>query len=59
VGVEERCIQEFGVETRGKKTTGRSRHRREDNIIMDIPYMGCRGMDWIAVDQNRGRWQFL
>jgi hypothetical protein len=54
-GVEERCIQRFGVETRGKKTTGRPRHRREDNIKMDISNVGCGSMDWIAVNQNRGR----
>jgi len=43
------------VETRGKETTGRPRHRREDNIKMDIPYVGYRGMDCVAVDQNRDR----
>jgi hypothetical protein len=52
-GVEERYIQGFGVETRGKKTTGRHRHRRGDNIKIDIPEVGCEGMDWIALDQNR------
>jgi hypothetical protein len=54
-GAEERCIQTFGVETRGKETTGRSRRRREGNIAMDILEVGCGGMDWIAVDQNRDR----
>ena len=54
-GVEERCIQGFGVETRGKEYTGRPRHRSEDNFAMDIPEAGCGGMDWIALDQNRDR----
>jgi hypothetical protein len=26
---------------------GRSRHRWEDNIKMDLKEMGCGGMDWI------------
>jgi len=54
-GVEERCIQGFGVEIRGRETNGRPKHRREENIKMDIPEVGCGGMHWIALDQNRDR----
>jgi hypothetical protein len=43
------------VETRGKETIGRLRHRREDNVKMDIPEVGCGGMDWIDLDQNGDR----
>jgi hypothetical protein len=43
------------VETRGKETTGRLRHRSKDNIKMDIPELSCGGMDWIALDQKRDR----
>jgi len=54
-GVQEKCIQGFGVEIRGRETTGRPRHRRGDNIKMDIPQVGCGDMHWIALDQNRDR----
>ena len=33
---EERCIQGFGEESRGKIPFGRPRHRWEDNIKMDL-----------------------
>jgi len=39
-GVEERCIEGFGMETREKETFRRPRHRREENIKMDIPEVG-------------------
>ena len=42
-----------------KRLTGRPRHRREDNIKMDLQEMGCGGMDWINLAQNRDRWQAL
>ena len=41
----------------GKRTLGRPRHRREDNIKMDLQEVGCEGMDWIGVAQDRDRRQ--
>jgi hypothetical protein len=41
----------------GKKPLGRPRHRREDNIKMDLQEVGCEGMDWIDLAQGRDRWQ--
>jgi len=38
---------------------GRPRHRWEDNIKMDLPEVGCRGMDWIEQAQDRDRWWVL
>jgi len=38
---------------------GRPRHRWEDNIQMDLQEMGCGGMDWIELAQNRDRWRAL
>jgi hypothetical protein len=37
----------------GKKPLGRTMCRWEDNIIMDLSEMGCGGMIWIDVAQNR------
>ena len=38
---------------------GRPRRRWEDNIKMDLQEMGCGGMGWIDVAQDRDRWQAL
>jgi hypothetical protein len=38
---------------------GRPRRRWDDNIKMDLQEVGCGGMDWIEVAQDRGRWRAL
>jgi hypothetical protein len=43
----------------GKRTLGRPRHRWEDNIKMDVQKVGCEGMDWLDVAQDRDRWWAL
>jgi hypothetical protein len=43
----------------GKRPLGRLRHRWEDNIKMDLQDVGCGGMDWIELAQDRDRWQAL
>jgi hypothetical protein len=43
----------------GKRPLGRSRHRCEDNIKMDLQELGCGGMDWIDWSQDRDRWRAL
>jgi hypothetical protein len=43
----------------GKKTFGRSRRRWEDNIKMDLQKVGCGGMDFIELVQDRDRWRAL
>jgi hypothetical protein len=40
----------------GKRPLGRPRHRWEDNIKMDLQKVGCGGMDWIDLAQDRDRW---
>jgi len=36
-----------------------NRRRWEDNIKLDFQEVGCVGMDWIEVAQDRDRWQAL
>jgi hypothetical protein len=43
----------------GKRPLRRLRRRWEDNIKMDLKEMGCRGMDWIELAQDRDRWRAL
>ena len=38
--------------SKGKRPFGRTRHRWED-IKMDLQEVGCWGMDWIDLAQNR------
>jgi len=39
----------------GKRPIGRSKHRWEDNIKMDLQEVGCGGMEWIELAQDRDR----
>ena len=47
------------LKSEGKRPLGRPRRRWEDNIKMDLQEVGCGGMDWIELAQNRDRWQTL
>jgi len=40
-----------------KRTLGRPRRRWEDNSKMDFQELGCGGMDWIDLAQDRDRWR--
>jgi hypothetical protein len=43
----------------GKRPLGIARHIWEDNIKTDIQEVGCEGMDWIELAQDRGKWRAL
>jgi len=38
---------------------GRSRHRWEDNIEMDLQEVGCGGMEWINLAHDRAKWRAI
>ena len=40
-----------------KRPLGRPRHRRVDNIRMDLQEVGCGYMDWIGRAQDTDRWR--
>ena len=43
----------------GNRPLVRPRRRWEDNIKMDLQEVGCSGMDWIELAQDRDRWRAL
>ena len=43
----------------GERPLGRPRCRWEDNIKVDLQEVGCGGMDWIELAQDRDRWRAL
>ena len=43
----------------GKIPLGRYRRRWDDNIKMELLEVGCGGMDWIKLAQDRERWRAL
>jgi hypothetical protein len=43
----------------GKTPRGRPRRRWEDNIKMDLQEIGCGGLGWFDLAQDRDRWRAL
>ena len=43
----------------GRRPLGGPRPRWEDNNRMDLQGVGCGGVDWIELAQDRDRWRAL
>jgi hypothetical protein len=57
---EERIVYRILVgKPEGKRPLRRPRSRWEENIKMDLQEVGCGGMGWIELAQNRDRWRAL
>jgi len=41
----------------GKRPLGIPKRRREDTIKIDFQEVGCGGIDWIELAQDRDRWR--
>jgi len=41
----------------GKRTLERSRRKWENNIEIDLQKVGCGGLDWIDLAQDRDGWR--
>ena len=55
---ERRCIYSvLVVKPERKRPLGKTRSRWEENIKMYLQEVGCGGMDWMDMDQDRDRWR--
>jgi len=56
--VKSRCVHRVLVgKPEGKRPLGRPRRRWKDNIMVDLQEVGCGGMDWNELVQDRDRWR--
>jgi len=58
-GGEERYIQGLWGNLRERAHLGDPRRRGKNNIKMDLQKVGCGGMDWIELYQDRDKWRAL
>ena len=59
MGEKRSVYRVFVGKAEGKRPLGIPRRRWEDNIKMDLLEVGCGGMDWIELAQDRVRWPAL
>jgi hypothetical protein len=59
VGEERGVYRVLVGKPEGKRPLGRPMHRWEDNIRMDLQEVGCGGLDWIGLAQDRERWRAI
>ena len=58
-GREQGLYTAFVGKSEGKKPLGRPGLRWEDSIEMDLNEVGCEGMDWIDLAQDKKSWREL
>ena len=58
-GGEVRCIRVLLGKIHGKRPLRKPRHRWEDNSKMYLEEVGCGGMYWIKLAQDRDRWRAI
>jgi hypothetical protein len=57
---EERDVYRVSVrKPERKRPLGRTRRRWEDKSRLDLQEVGCGGMDWIGMAQDRDRWRAI
>jgi len=56
---KERVFEGFVSETWGERDHLETSRRWEDDIKKDLQEMGCGGMDWIELAQDRHSWRAL
>jgi hypothetical protein len=59
MGRRETCTGFSWGTLKRKRPLGRHRRRWEDNIKMDLQEVGCGGMNWIELAQDRESWRAL
>ena len=57
--VWERVEAYTGVSWGEKRPLGRPRRRWENNNKMDLHEVGCGGVDWIELAQDRDKWRAI
>jgi hypothetical protein len=58
-GSTNRGEEEREEKPEGRRTLGRSRRRRVDNIKVDLEDIGWGGVEWIDRGQDRDQWRAL
>jgi len=56
MGERKRVHRVWWEKPEGKIPLGRPRSRWKDNIKMGLQEVGCGGLDWVELDQDRDRW---
>jgi hypothetical protein len=59
LGEKRNAYRIFVGKPEGKRPLRRPRRRWVDNIKMDLREIGCDGMDWIDLAQDRDQWRAL